>query len=112
MDDNAHFMSVAKPLYELGDLVVFCYMIDDVLNASFAYITGVEYKPPHTHGDDWWYAVRIVGHGEKHNYDQVPQSEIIGQVIHGSQNRIRSVCAQVGCSAVGALHQSNGLGVG
>ena len=84
MADQAHFMSAAKPLYSLGDLVAFYWEIDEVLQYGLAYITGVEYKPEHTHEETWWYAVRVLTPIEVTNYDQMPEDEIIGRVIHGT----------------------------
>lgn len=112
MTENAPFMSAAKPLYELGDLVAFACEVDGVMNYALAYITGFEYKPPHTYVDDWWYSVRIITPVEICDYDQIPQHEILGSVIHGTQKRFRPVCDEVGFIPLSAIHQSNGLGVG
>jgi len=84
MDYSAHFMSAAKPLYEIGDLVAFAGDIEEGTQYGLAYITGLEYKPPHTFVDNWWYAVRIVCPVETVDYDNLPEHEIIGRVIHGT----------------------------
>lgn len=84
MTYEAHFMSAAKHLYEIGDLVAYACEIDDRLQYALAYITGVEHKPPYAYMDDWWYAVRVITPVEFCDYDNVPQNEIIGRVIHGT----------------------------
>lgn len=57
---------------------------DGELLYGLAYITGVEYKPPHSYVDNWWYAVRIIAPQEKFFCDEMPEKEIIGRVIHGT----------------------------
>lgn len=84
MTDQAHFMSAAKPLYRLGDLVAYACEIEEGLQYVLGYVTGLEYKPPYTHGDDWWYAVKVLTPVEVCDYDNVPQHEIIGRVLHGT----------------------------
>ena len=84
MADSTHVMSATRPKYYLGDLVVYCFFIEGQLDASFGYITGVEYKPPFTHVDNWWYAVRLIPGSANCSYDQVPEGEIIGRVLHGT----------------------------
>jgi hypothetical protein len=84
MDYPAHFMSVAKPLYALGDLVAFLGEVEEGNQYGLAYITGLEYKPPHTYVNNWWYAVRIICPVGTAAYDNLPEHEIIGRVIHGT----------------------------
>lgn len=84
MDYQAHFMSAAKPLYALGDLVAFVGDVESGLSFGLGYITGLEYKPPYTYVDNWWYAIRIVVPIENCDYDNMPEHEIIGRVIHGA----------------------------
>jgi hypothetical protein len=84
MNDDGYFMTAVRPKYSMGDLIVYCFPLDGQIRANVGYVTGVEYRPPHTYVDDWWYAVRIIPGDGYCKYDQVPQSEIIGQVLHGT----------------------------
>ena len=84
MDYPAHFMSVAKPLYALGDLVVFSGECEEGLFFCPAYITGVEYKTDKDSTATWWYAVRTLAPAEHHSEDSLPENEIVGRVLHGT----------------------------
>ena len=77
-------MSAAKPLYAIGDLVAFSGDTEEGTEYGLAYITGLEYNPPHTYIDNWWYAARIVCPVEKYDYGNFPECRIIGRVIHGT----------------------------
>lgn len=84
MDYSQHFMSAAKNLYEIGDLVAFWGETEQGTDYGLAYITGLEYKPPGTFVDNWWYALRIVCPVETCDYEEMPEHKIIGRVIHGT----------------------------
>jgi hypothetical protein len=84
MQHGEHFMSAAKPLYGIGDLVAFWGNTEQGTEYGLAYITGLEYQPPHHFVGDWWYAVRVVTPEQHYNYDNMPEYSIIGRVIHGT----------------------------
>lgn len=84
MNDQAHLMVVAKPLYAIGDLVAFFGETEQGTEYGLAYVTGLEYKPPYTFVDNWWYAVKVLCPVETYNYDQMTERSIIGRVIHGT----------------------------
>lgn len=78
-------MSAKKPLYQLGDLIATCYEAEDGWNAEIAYIAGIEYRPQHTFNCDWWYYIRIIAGAGSVVHSDLPESEILGRVIHGTQ---------------------------
>jgi hypothetical protein len=84
MPEEVLFMSAKKPLYQLGDLIASYYESDGGVKAEIAYITGIEYKPPHTRCEDWWYYTRIIAGAGKVSHGEIPESEILGRVIHGT----------------------------
>lgn len=110
MNDRARFMSAAKPLYKMGDLVFFRLECEEGFIFCSAYVVGI-YKEPHKLEDDWNYKIKVISPDNLY-CDELAENEILGQVIHGTENRDREVRAQVGCSAVGAFHQGYRLGVG
>lgn len=85
MPEEVLFMSAKKPLYQIGDLVASYYESEEGVNAEIAYITGIEYKPQHARIDDWWYYTRIIAGAGLVCHGEIPESEILGRVIHGSQ---------------------------
>lgn len=95
MHHEALSMSVKKPLYQIGDLIATYYDIEGDWKCEIAYITGLECRPPHTYVEDWWYYIRPIAGAEKWQHGEVPESEILGRVIHGAQKQERTVHFEV-----------------
>ncbi len=82
MRRNDHALSVARPLYQLGDLVCVISECEDETTTDFGYVTGIEIDPPHR-SPGWWYAVCLVGNQWHNLTEWLPQDDIAGRVIHG-----------------------------
>lgn len=82
MQHAAQLISVAKPLYALGDLVNFRLEGDDEFIFGLAYIIGI-YKEPHHLEGEWNYMTHIVFPNNLY-CDHMVENEITSRVLHGA----------------------------
>lgn len=83
MHQKSFSLSVAPPLYELGDLIVVATEGEEGIYADFGYIKGLECEPSWAFDGGWWYSIQIIGGTSPGLQEWVPEEEIAGRVIHG-----------------------------